>query len=79
MFSSYLEKLQGTGRAKVGMEMPLQTYISPRGTLQKLKAVKNVILALIELGSDTVMLTVVGLGMMIAGAIWLIVDRCGIK
>lgn len=41
------------------------------------KVVASMISALAGLSSDWVILVLVGLGMMIAGVIWLILDHCG--
>lgn len=45
--------------------------------MQKKRMVKRMLSALGSLSSDWIIVVLVGLGMMIAGVIWLIIDRCG--
>ena len=44
-----------------------------------MRMVTRMVLALAGLGSEGVLLTLVGLAMAIAGVIWLVIDRCGFK
>ena len=59
------------------MKVIFAAYISPADFFGDEKVVASMISALAGLSSDWVILVLVGLGMMIAGVIWLILDHCG--